>query len=221
MSTEVEDDPEVRFLRLNGVRLTAKQLAAAAGVTDDTLTNYISKHRLQFASPTVSQGRRRSFCLIDLYQVALLNACSLLTANTTRCAKTLGSLLLGPAFHAIDQAVVADDVKHGRKERSKPDPEKASKIIVSFLYEASIDARNAQIIYAARDLAKPFYLFLLPPDRSDENQDYVHYVTNDLTKTIPLVPAALFVNATTLFCEVDRRLDDVLSQADQPSTDEG
>lgn len=77
---------------VEGYRFPAAAVLSAAGITGDTLTNYLTKTPLELFSRTAGQGRARQFCLIDVYQIALLATFAHLTSKVQVIARYLNDL---------------------------------------------------------------------------------------------------------------------------------
>ncbi len=84
--------PQETLKKLNGQRFLADAVMAAARIDGDTLTNYTRKTELSLCSESL-QGRPRHFCLVDVYQLALMAQIASVTRAPKIIAHGLNDLL--------------------------------------------------------------------------------------------------------------------------------
>lgn len=107
---------------LSNFRFSAHDVCAAVGISGDVLTNYLTKTRVVLSSASPGRGRQREFCLIDVYQLALLADLVRLTRDAPWSARALECLIFqGNLFtHSASEEVSA--TLWGRWQDQKPRP---------------------------------------------------------------------------------------------------
>ena len=185
---------------LDGRRFTSQQVLCAAGISQDRLTNILSKSELELCSETAGQGRARRYGLIDVYQIALLSEFTALTGSVQWSARALNYLLL--VEHETHQ--LAREFT-GRVTESESD------------YKARLcySISNAPEPYQSRDLSNPHLLVadILALRHGTPKLDY--YKAD--RKGIDLVRDASFSGGivwkiTTHLWNVDRKLAETLER---------
>jgi hypothetical protein len=81
-------DPIVRQLALQ--TFSAKDVCTGANIAPDVLTNILSKRRPILFSSSAGQGRARRYCLLDVYQISLIDAFTKLTSKAQWSADAVG-----------------------------------------------------------------------------------------------------------------------------------
>src|SRR4051812_4048000 len=94
--------PKERFSLLDTMAFTASDLTHTM-VRADNLTNYLRKNRFELASQTEGKGKARTFCLLDVYQIALLQELAKLTKQTNVCARALESFFFAELIAALPE----------------------------------------------------------------------------------------------------------------------
>lgn len=79
---------------LDGRTYPAQSVIRAISFTPHTLGNFLSKSPLMLCSPKPGQGRAREFCLIDVYQLAILDNLATITGRVDLCAHAVNLLLM-------------------------------------------------------------------------------------------------------------------------------
>lgn len=132
---------------LDGRRFSAAELKLAAGIDQGTLSNYTTKTELILCSEPLGQGRGRQFCLIDVYQIALLRRMVGMTRDAIWSAAALNYLL----FIEPEMEALACDLS-GKGSLSAEQVE----AIVS--HEVCRNIRAANRVYWHRDILDPYFM---------------------------------------------------------------
>jgi len=174
---------------LNGRRFTVDAVLVAAAISEDTLSNYLrSNVGLELCSDSPGRGRSRQFCLVDVYQLALLGAFARLTSRVFFVAKDLNSiLLLGPG-----EMIAAE---RDRDRRGITDDLSDSEVWSLFCK----DIYRTPRLYHHRDTAAPLFVY------SDPSGISFNAGPNPFTSD-PGFHNGIVVNATYLFAAVDQSL---------------
>lgn len=91
-------DAKRRFAALQGVRFPAGAVRDATGLDAMAMTNLLSKTSLILCSETAGQGRARQFCLIDVYQLALLRKLTVLSGRVAWSVDGLNRFLFSEVY---------------------------------------------------------------------------------------------------------------------------
>lgn len=147
------ESPEERLEFLDGRRFPARAVMHAAMVNQNAITNYHQKYGLDSAlcSETAGQGRARQYCLVDVYQVALIQALTELTGNVKWAVMSLEGLLFEDHEARAVEAAETQEIDGEAEER-----------FYKQLVCKSIDA--APLPYKWRDVRRPVLLYATPPD---------------------------------------------------------
>jgi hypothetical protein len=181
---------------------TANQVAEAAAVTPDVLTNYLAKAKILLCSETAGQGRARRFCLVDAYQLSLMSRLTALTANAGWSARSLENLLFG-----MPQKTIFQGRKYAGLEHEGPAPFKTKgakevlqrrRLFCENIAEApelywSVPSEASWVLFAERRYIEAGE-FTLKVFRSDE-PGWLRFVRE-----------GYLVNVSTLLRETDSRL---------------
>lgn len=197
------------FTELNGHRFTAREVKEAARISSHQLTNILAKSSLQLCSRSPGQGRARAFCLIDIYQIALLAELSAIANNVSWPADQLNHNLFLSARNEAAAAMLYLEI----------DEETALDAFCN-------NARNAHPAYAYRSPENPYYLIagrgsflyhladtdICPPGlrfsrKADHDFDYL--------------TSGIFINVTSFLTDIDHNLRRLRQSEPDPSTSVG
>jgi hypothetical protein len=187
MASKASIDPQVA--RLAALRFSARQVTKATQITGDMLTNMITKVKPILCSDSAGQGRARQYCLIDIYHIALLASVTRLTGKAMWSARSLDYLTLIP-YPAVAQTL---PVQPG------PDLDARRKALCA-------DISLSHPLFWTRDLeTKPWFLFA---EHAHVSSGLFGLRVADATTMNPMAWAfeGLYLNATWVLAEVDRRL---------------
>ena len=84
--------------KLEGWRFPASAVMRATGLNPASLSNTLSKTPLILCSESAGQGRARQYCLVDAYQLALMNRLSHLTGRVAWSANVLNRFLFSEIY---------------------------------------------------------------------------------------------------------------------------
>jgi hypothetical protein len=188
--------------RLNGRRFTAGDLMYAAEIDGHTLTNYLTKTRLQLCSKSSGQGRARQFCLVDVYQITLLSRLVSITKNAIWSADALNWLLFGniPA-------------PTGKLLMPSPSPQDIQALVFlglppelgeKFRSLVCVNIRNADKVYWHRDSGDPH--FFIGSDRDIKSGTTNRLVIARRGAFADMHFGGAVLNLTNCLAWVDRRL---------------
>ena len=141
-------DENETLMLLDGCRFPAAAVMRAAGIDQNTLTNYLSKSSLELCSESPGQGRARHYCLVDVYQIALLSKLSRLSGSVAWSAGALNMLL----FLEADLKLFAKELI--AKATSRRDHEHAA-----YRREVCDRLAAAPEAYSWRDATEPYFLY--------------------------------------------------------------
>jgi hypothetical protein len=125
--------------QLDGRRFSALDVRHGATIDQDTLTNILNKTEppLELCSEAPGRGRRRHYCLIDVYQIALHARLVAITKDAAWSSRSLNALLFGTEWI----------------EGEAPAPG------MEALKDSHCEAiRGADALYWHRDLTDPYFL---------------------------------------------------------------
>ncbi len=141
---------------LDGQLFSAADVMKAAGITQHTLTNYLSKTSLELCSTTLGQGRARRYCLIDVYQISLLARLSRLIKSVAWVADALNYLLFVD-WETREFIKVLNSTGTNGVEYCKDD-------IAIFKRQLCSSISSAPEPYTNRDLLNPTFLIISESD---------------------------------------------------------
>lgn len=191
-----------RFDWLNGRGFSAKQVCAGAAIPEETLTNWLRKQHLEIFSPETGQGRARTFCLADIYMLAVMAEIAGLTGQAKFAVTCVRR------WFVVEPLMVRLNLGDG----DLPPPKPADADIAAFYDDVVQDARHMSPAAAWRDGDNAFYLIIA----RDPNKpgDFVTFCERDARRAwFTRTPAAAFINLTFLFASVDVRLSDLIRGA--------
>lgn len=189
-----------RFDWLNGRGFSAKQVCAGAGISEETLTNWLRKQQLEVFSPVTGQGRARTFCLADIYMLAVVAEIAALTGQTKF------AVLCVRRWFALEPLLQRLGLGEGS---GAPTAIPSQAEVAAFYDDVVLDARHISPAAAHRDDQNAFYLIILrDPNNPGEFKTFCEQDPRRSWYT--RAPAAAFINLTFLFASVDLRLSEVL-----------
>lgn len=187
---------------LDGRHFSASVLLAAVGMTAHTHGNYISKSPLELCSPPTGQGRARRYCLIDVYQIALLDILATMTGQVAFCAEVLNYNL----FLDTEMLQLASELGYRKRPVDSTEPSTLDELYTKHkdLFCDTIFATPQ--CYHHRDVVDPFYLMISEFDIRTNRRICVCMQKADLGFLDRTFSAGILINITAQLAAVDRAL---------------
>ena len=199
--------PDTRFEALNGLTFAASELTRAIGITSDDLTNYLSKNRIQLASQSAGPGRARAFCLVDVYQIALLRRLSDMTKRPEWSARALEQL-----FFSIPLGGASDEPCYHVGLPAAAHDNSAMERVRLYRNSCCQSAKNSLRFYSDRDADQPWFL-LVSPDDVKKKDPIIDLVQLNGPSGKFSMWSGLFINTTLMLTAIDSNLYKILSEA--------
>lgn len=179
---------------LNGRRFQISTVAAALDLPPHTVGNYVKQSRVPLcSSPPPQQRMPRMFCLVDVYQIGLVQRFSVFESqHIQNTAKSIYTGLL-----------IASRV---RSRHSRKDVEK------KLQREFCEDIYSTHPLFHHRDLSKPYHLFRAV--NIDGGISAVFITDEGFASIGTHVHDAVIVNATVRLAEIDLALVKLLASAE-------
>lgn len=177
---------------------TLTQVARASNLSEDTAVNLTSKQGLCLFSENPGRGKLRKFCAADAYMFALAARLGDLTRNAKQVAEVINRhCIWNPVFTQMP-----DQVRNEDEPATKRDYDI---VTLNYLDSVSRDAFNGVTAFWSRNTGNPFYLIIV--SNPEHKGEYCSFLEQDpLGNWRYQQDAALFVNLTILFSQVDRAL---------------